>query len=84
MKNFHHSLKHHSFYLTLDIFNIFRNVCIKYYSPKQRRVLNPIKDGGRRGKKSPPTSFSPITSTNVGTNPQSFLSYSFDPFVTLL
>ena len=39
-------------------------------------------DGG--AKSLPPTSFSPITSTNVGTNPQSFLSYSFDPFVTLL
>ena len=60
MKNFHHSLKHHSFYLTLDIFNIFRNVCIKYYSPKQRRVLNPIKDGGAEGQKVSPLPVFPL------------------------
>ena len=33
--------------------------------------------------KVPPISFSPITSTNVGTNPQNFLTSSFDPFATL-
>ena len=39
-------------------------------------------EGG--GVQSPsPISFSPITSTNVGTNPQNFLTLSFDPFATL-
>ena len=46
--------------------------------------LTLLRMGGGGAKSLPPISFSPITSTNVGTNPQSFLSYSFDPFVTLL
>ena len=35
--------------------------------------INPIQDGGGR-KKPPPTSFSPVTSTNVGLSPQNFLT----------
>ena len=35
-------------------------------------------------KKAPPTSFSPVTSTNVGISPQDFLIFTFNPFVTLL
>ena len=31
--------------------------------------INPIQDGGGRGKKAPPTSFSPATSTNVEIGP---------------
>ena len=27
-----------------------------------------------------PTSFSPVTSTNVGISPQNFLTFSFNPF----
>ena len=36
--------------------------------------LNPIHDEeeGRRGQKGPHTSFSPVTSTNVGTSPKTF------------
>ena len=33
-----------------------------------------------RAKSSPPTSFSPVTSTNVRTSPQNLLAFSFDPF----
>ena len=45
--------------------------------------LNPIQDRG--GAKRPPhTSFSPVTSTNVGVSPQDFLTLSFIPFVTLV
>ena len=42
--------------------------------------------GGDGGYKAPPPpiSFSPITSTNVGTNPQNFLTFRFDPFATLV
>ena len=36
------------------------------------------------GPKRPPTSFSPVTSTNVGISPTIFLTYSFNPFATLL
>ena len=44
--------------------------------------INPIQDGG--GQRSPPTSFSPVTSTNVGISPQNFLTFSFNPFATLV
>ena len=40
--------------------------------------LNPIQDG--EGQKAPPTSFSPVTSTNVRISPQNFLTFSFNPF----
>ena len=33
------------------------------------RYINPIQDGVGGGKKDPPTSFSPVTSTNVGIGP---------------
>ena len=35
-------------------------------------------------KRSPPTSFSPATSTNIGISPQNFLIFSFNPFAILL
>ena len=42
--------------------------------------------GGGGGKKAPPpcTSFSPVTSANVGFGPQNFLAFSFNPFATLV
>ena len=36
------------------------------------------------GQKGPPTSFSPVTSTNVGFGTQNFLTFSFNPFTTLV
>ena len=36
------------------------------------------------GKKVPPISFSSVTSANVGISPQSVLTFSFDPFATLV
>ena len=41
-----------------------------------------IQDG--RGQKDPPTSFSPVTSTNVEISPQNFLTFNFNRFVTLV
>ena len=41
-----------------------------------------IQDGG--GQKDPSTSFSPVTSTNVEISPQNFLTFNFNPFVTLV
>ena len=41
--------------------------------------FNPNQDGGQKG---PPTSFSSVTSTNVGFGPQNFLTFSFNPFST--
>ena len=46
--------------------------------------FNLIQDGGRGAQKGPPTSFSPVTSTNVGFGPQNFLTFSFKPFATLV
>ena len=52
-------------------------------------TINRIKDrgwrGGGGGKKVPlPTSFSSVTSTNVGFGPKNFLTFSFNPFATLV
>ena len=40
--------------------------------------------GGGVGQKGPPTSFTPVTFTNVGFGPQNFMTFSFNPFVTLV
>ena len=53
-----------------------------------QKGLNPIQDGGVGGggdcQKGPPTSFSPVSSTNVGISPQDFLTFSFNPFDRLV
>ena len=50
--------------------------------------INSIQDGGGGGvgvgQKAPATSFSPVTSTNVGFSPQNFLNFNFNPFATLV
>ena len=47
--------------------------------------INPIQNMGRGGQKAPPhTSFSPVTSTNVGVSPKNFLTFSFKPFATVV
>ena len=40
--------------------------------------------GGGAKKAPPPTSFSFVSSTNVGFGPQNFLTFSFNPFATLV
>ena len=49
---------------------------------KKNKVLTLSGWGG--GKKALPTSFSPVISTNVGFGPQNFLTFSFNPFTTLV
>ena len=44
--------------------------------------FNPIQDGG--SKSPPPTSFFPVTSTNLGINPPIFLTFSSNPFDRLV
>ena len=39
---------------------------------------------GERGHKDPPTSFSPVTSTNIGLSQQNIMSFSFNSFDTLV
>ena len=48
--------------------------------------FNPIQDGrgAGGGKNIPPIIFSPVTSTNVGFGPKNFLTFSFNPFATLV
>ena len=46
--------------------------------------INPIQDGGRRWQKDSPTSFSPVTSTNLGLSPQNILTFSFNLFATVV
>ena len=47
--------------------------------------FNPIQDGGGRGdKKANPISFLSVTSANVGIIPQNILTFSFNPFATLV
>ena len=46
--------------------------------------VNPIQDGGGAQKeKAPPTSFSPVTSTNIRISLKNFRSFNFNPLATL-
>ena len=46
-------------------------------------VIDPIQDR-RVGHKGPATSFSPVTSTNVETNPKNVLTFTFKSFASLV
>ena len=43
-----------------------------------------IGNGVQKAPPPPPTNFSPVTSTNVTISPQNFLTFSFNPFATLV
>ena len=47
-------------------------------------VLTQIRIGVKGDKKVFSTSFSPVTSTNVAISPKNFVTFSFDPFATLV
>ena len=47
---------------------------------ESEKPINPIQDRG--GKKMPPTSFPPVTSTNVGISPKNVLTISLNFFAT--
>ena len=47
-----------------------------------KRTFNPIQNGERA--KRPPTNFCPVTSTNVRISDWNFLTFSFNPFETLV
>ena len=67
--------------LTCQLKNGTRN--LTNFDPNKNLHFNAIQDGGAT-KKTPPTSFSPVTSTNVGTCPQNFLTFSFNSFNRLV
>ena len=59
----------------------FRSVnCLIIISPP----LTLFRIWGEGGQKGPATSFSSVTSTNVGISPQNFLTFSFNPFDRLV
>ena len=43
--------------------------------------INSIQEEGQKG---PSASFFPVTSTNVGVSHQNFLTFSFNPFATVV
>ena len=53
------------------------------FSEKNTFTKNPYSGGGG-GQKDPHTSFLPVTSTSVGIVPYNFLTFSFNPFATLV
>ena len=58
---------------------------IKQFQSRAKELfINPLPDRwvGGGGQKGPPTSFSPVTSTNVGFGPQNLLTFSFNSFAT--
>ena len=63
----------------LKIALINKNKSCYFTILKVEIYINPIQDGGGEPKM-PPTSFSPVTSANVGISPQNFLTFSFNPF----
>ena len=67
------SVSHEFIFDSLERFNIPETYC----------TLALFRMGGG-AKKPPPTSFSPVTSTNVGFGPQNFLTFSFNLFATLV
>ena len=60
-----------------------RRLAVQRKKGKKRNFLTLFRKGGR-AKKAPPTSFSPVTSTNVKISTQNFLAFRFKPFATLV
>ena len=77
----------------IDIFHkikelLFNRIEQGYICCDTNLVINPIQDMGAKSTTPPPfpppPSFSPVTSTNRGPNPQNFLAFSFNPFATMV
>ena len=64
-----------------DFFKLGFSPC-KAEQPLQGMELQ--EKGKKGGKKAPTTSFSFVTSTNVGISSQNFLTFSFNPLATLV
>ena len=59
-----------------------KQVLLVTYTFKLATNINPIQDAG--GQKIPLTRFPPVTSTNVGITLKNFMTFSFNPFATLV
>ena len=64
-----------NFWLFENDFNAANSSVVKF---------NPIQDGGRGGKNASLTILVPVISTNVWISSQNFLTFRFNPFVTLV
>ena len=69
---------HTLYYFLHSSIMILEFVKLSLLATLRDKFFNPIQDGGE-GKTAPPTSFSPVISTNVRISPQNFLAFSFDP-----
>ena len=77
--------------MVVDFFDIFKvsKITVKFSDmfkvnkkPSMHCLTLFRMEGG--SQKGPPTSFSPVTFTNVGINLQNFLTFSFNPFDRLV
>ena len=59
---------------------------IKWDKKQNQEQLTLFRMGGglKRPRHPPPSSFSPVTSTNVGISSKNFLTFSFNPFDILV
>ena len=64
------------------LMNDFRGLHEKKNCAFPLTLLRMGEGGGRQ--KGPLTSFSPVTSTNVGVSPKNCLTFSYNPFATLV
>lgn len=83
-RGFNHVKKVEKYFKVIKVKNAVYGVFIKcfYFG---NPIQNGSKDGRGVGQKYLSSSFSPVTSTNVGINPQNLLTFSFDTsFATLV
>ena len=60
-------------------------MCLLFnFSCKNQRFFKTLFGIWGEEQKDPPTKFSPVTSTNVGIRPKNFVTFSFNPFATLV
>ena len=69
--------------LESELQNLVKTFTVQYENINKLQTAFPQSGMHRRRCKMPPTSFSPVTSTNVALITQNFLTFSFNPFATL-
>ena len=67
-----------------DTLNVLFLYTITFLKSVISLTLSEWEEEGQKAPLPSPTSFSPVTSTNVGIIPQNFLTFSFNPFATLV
>ena len=62
---------------------MYSEIFLKKTTQALKQNFQPYSGSGSK-KLHPPTSSSPVTSVNVGFGPQRFVTFSFNPFATLV